>query len=88
MNAELLLRKFDRVADGPGAIAHLRRFVLALAVRGRLVPQDLADEPVEALIQRIQAEKDHPPNAMVGQMCWLMRRLKFHQPGAGCVSGT
>jgi hypothetical protein len=31
MNAERLLGNFDRVADAPGSIAHLRRFILDLA---------------------------------------------------------
>jgi type I restriction enzyme, S subunit len=46
VNAERLLALFDRVADAPDAIPRLRRFVLDLAVRGKLVEQDLSDEPV------------------------------------------
>ena len=45
MNAEHLLTHFDRIADAPDAIPRLRRFVLDLAVRGKLVPQDPSDEP-------------------------------------------
>jgi type I restriction enzyme S subunit len=37
MNAEVLLALYERVADAPGAIPRLRRFVLDLAVRGKLV---------------------------------------------------
>ena len=40
MNAEHLLTHFDRIADTPDAIPRLRRFILDLAVRGKLVPQD------------------------------------------------
>jgi len=43
MNAESLLALYERVADAPNAIPRLRRFVLDLAVRGRLVSQ-LAEE--------------------------------------------
>lgn len=45
MNAGRLLAVYDRVADAPDAIPRLRRFVLDLAVRGKLVPQDPKDEP-------------------------------------------
>ena len=45
MNAEQLLTHFDRIADAPDAIPRLRRFILDLAVRGKLVEQDPEDEP-------------------------------------------
>lgn len=44
MNAALLLKHYERVADAPDAVARLRRFVLDLAVRGKLVQQDPKDE--------------------------------------------
>lgn len=40
MNAERLLQHFERIAESPDAPARLRRFVLDLAVRGKLVEQD------------------------------------------------
>jgi type I restriction enzyme S subunit len=40
MNAELLIAQFDRIAETPDAVPRLRRFILDLAVRGRLVNQD------------------------------------------------
>lgn len=46
MNAERLLAHYEKIADAPDAIPRLRRFVLDLAVRGKLVPQDPNDEPV------------------------------------------
>jgi type I restriction enzyme, S subunit len=57
MDAEQLLEHFDRVAEAPGSIAALRRFILDLAVRGKLVDQDPNDEPASELLKRIQAEK-------------------------------
>jgi type I restriction enzyme, S subunit len=57
MNAEDLLKHFDRIAEAPDAVAHLRRFILDLAVRGKLVEQDPNDEPASELLKRIQAEK-------------------------------
>ena len=52
-----LLAHFDRIADTPDAIPRLRRFILDLAVRGKLVPQDPNDEPASELLKRIAAEK-------------------------------
>ena len=40
MNATELLAMYERVADAPDAVARLRRFVLDLAVRGKLVEQE------------------------------------------------
>jgi len=57
MNAERLLQHYDRIADAPNAIPRLRSFILDLAVRGKLVPQDSADEPASELLKRIAKEK-------------------------------
>jgi hypothetical protein len=57
MNADRLLAHCARIADAPDAIARLRRFILDLAVRGKLLPQDPKDEPVAELLKRIAAEK-------------------------------
>ncbi|WP_053961253.1 restriction endonuclease subunit S [Sulfobacillus thermosulfidooxidans] len=43
MNADLLIAQFDRIAEAPDAVPRLRRFILDLAVRGRLVEQDPTD---------------------------------------------
>ena len=57
MNAEHLLTHFDRIANAPDAIPRLRRFILDLAVRGKLVEQNPNDEPASELLKRIAAEK-------------------------------
>jgi type I restriction enzyme S subunit len=57
MNAKRLLALFDRVSEAPDAVPKLRRFVLDLAVRGKLVEQDPADEPAGGLLQKIEAER-------------------------------
>ena len=57
MNAERLLALYERVAEAPDAITRLRRFILDLAVRGKLVPQDPNDEPASELLKRIAQEK-------------------------------
>jgi type I restriction enzyme S subunit len=57
MKAERLLAQYERIADAPEAVARLRRFILDLAVRGKLVPQDPKDEPASELLKRSTAEK-------------------------------
>ena len=52
MNAERLIAHYERIADAPEAIVRLRRFILDLAVRGKLVPQ----EPNEPLAKRYSDE--------------------------------
>ena len=41
MNADRLLAHYERIADAPDAVPRLRRFILDLAVRGKLIEQDL-----------------------------------------------
>ena len=57
MKAERVLAHYERTADTPEAIPRLRRFVLDLAVRGKLVEQDPNDESVSDLLQEIAAGK-------------------------------
>ena len=57
MNPAQLLTHFDRISDAPDAVPRLRRFILDLAVRGKLIEQDPNDEPAFELLKRIQAEK-------------------------------
>ncbi len=57
MNADRLLALYEKVAEAPDAIARLRRFVLDLAVRGKLVPQDAGDEPALSLLATIVSER-------------------------------
>ena len=53
--ADRLLALYDRVAEAEDAIPRLRRFVLDLAVRGKLVEQDPTEEPAAELLKRIVA---------------------------------
>ena len=57
MSPERLLQHFDQIAEAPDAIPHLRRFILDLAVRGKLVEQEPNDEPAVELLKKIQKEK-------------------------------
>jgi len=58
MTPELLLEHFDRISDAPEAVPRLRQFILELAVRGKLVPQNPEDEPASELLKRIAAIKE------------------------------
>jgi type I restriction enzyme, S subunit len=57
MNPELLLAHFNRISKSPEAVPRLRKFILELAVRGKLVEQDSTEEPASELMRTIQAEK-------------------------------
>ena len=54
----MLLSNLDLLATAPGGVACLRELILTLAVQGKLVPQDPADEPASVLLTKIRAEKD------------------------------
>ncbi|WP_312792858.1 restriction endonuclease subunit S [Diaphorobacter nitroreducens] len=54
----MLLSNMELLATAPGGVANLRELILTLAVQGKLVPQDPADEPAGMLLQKIRAEKD------------------------------
>lgn len=54
----MLLSNMELLATAPGGVAKLRELILTLAVQGKLVSQDPADEPAGVLLQKIRAEKD------------------------------
>jgi type I restriction enzyme S subunit len=51
MNADRLLAHYEKIADAPDAIGRLRRFVLDLAVRGKLTDYELKKDEVTTLGQ-------------------------------------
>ena len=54
----MLLSNLNILATAPGGVARLRELILTLAVQGKLVPQDPADEPASELLKQIRVEKD------------------------------
>lgn len=56
-SADILFEEFNTIASAPGGVAKLRELILSLAVQGKLVPQNPADEPASVLLERIAAEK-------------------------------
>jgi len=58
MTRSQFFKHFELLADQPDAVAKMRRFILDLAVRGKLVAQDPGEEPAWQLLQRVEAEKE------------------------------
>jgi len=57
MNANRLLAHYQKIADAPDAIPRLRRFVLELAVRGKLIEQDPNEESAATLLAAVKRSK-------------------------------
>ena len=57
MSIDLLFADFDRLIQSPESVNRLRRFILDLAVRGKLVRQNPNDKPASELLKQIAAEK-------------------------------
>jgi type I restriction enzyme S subunit len=62
------LANFEVLAEAPNGIQRLREVVLELAVRGKLVEQDLSDESATELLKRIQAERIKLNKSAKGRM--------------------
>jgi len=58
MKLDTFFDNFSLLADASNGVQKLREMVLQLAVQGKLVPQDLKDEPASILLERIKAEKE------------------------------
>ncbi len=56
MDLQLFFDNFDVIAAAPNGVKKLRELILQLAVRGKLVPQDPADEPAGKLLERIRGK--------------------------------
>jgi type I restriction enzyme S subunit len=61
--AERVLAYFDRISEAPDAIPRLRRFVLELAVRGKLTERQTDDESVAELWRELQSQRNGQPVA-------------------------
>jgi type I restriction enzyme, S subunit len=58
MNPDIFFKNFELLADSPNGVRKLRKLILQLAVRGKLVPQNLNEEPASILIKKIKTEKN------------------------------
>ena len=55
LSTPALVTQFDLLARAPGGVARLRALILALAVRGKLVPQDSGEDParLEVVVEQV-----------------------------------
>ena len=66
MNVEqLLFKHYDGVVDSPDAVSKLRKFILDLAVRGKLVEQESNDEPADELLHLIDQGTPKTPRSWI-----------------------
>jgi type I restriction enzyme, S subunit len=56
MDFKTFLENFDTIAQAAGGIQKLRSLILDLAIRGKLVPQNLEDESASIMIERIRSK--------------------------------
>lgn len=68
---DLLEQHFDTAFAATNGIAKLRELILTLAMQGKLVEQDPADQPASELLKEIDAEKQRLVNA---------GKIKAHKP--------
>ena len=86
MNAERLLAHYERIADAPDAVPRLRRFILDLAVRGKLVEQDPNDEPAAISLverKRHRSQREVRPLDVPGWLVAPVASLLQFQYGKG-----
>jgi type I restriction enzyme, S subunit len=83
MNAERLLALYEQVAEAPDAVPRLRRFLLDLAVRGKLVPQDAGDEPVAGHLRRIEAASEITRECPDSWVCVQLGQILDFKYGKG-----
>ncbi|MCZ7361055.1 MAG: restriction endonuclease subunit S [Candidatus Methanoperedens sp.] len=57
MKPEILFDNFEVLTEAPNGVQKLRELILQLAISGKLVPQNLNNEPASELLKRIHATK-------------------------------
>lgn len=57
MSLQIFFDNFAPLADAPNGVVKLRELILLLAVEGKLISQDLDDEPASLLLEKVNKEK-------------------------------
>lgn len=55
---KFIVRNFSELYSVTENITELRKAILQLAIMGKLVPQDIKDEPAEVLLEKIKSKKE------------------------------
>lgn len=58
MTRDCFFAKFEQFADAPKAVMNMRKFILSLAVKGSLVPQNPNDEPTATSIDLVASDAE------------------------------
>lgn len=82
MSPKQLLAYFDRIAEAPGAVPRLRRFILDLAVRGKLVEQDPSEASPKGLLRSLEARRNAEISA------GRLRRIEVPEPAVAIAPVT
>ena len=56
MTTHCILERFELVTDTPGNIPLLRRFIIDLAIRGKLIEKDNKDKTATEILMHIAAK--------------------------------
>jgi type I restriction enzyme S subunit len=80
MDLTTFFEHFDTLAEAPNGIQRLRELILDMAVRGKLVPQDPADEPAAHLLKWIEQERQLLIKKKVTRKREINPILKDEQP--------
>lgn len=80
MNPQRLLQHFDTISEAPDAVPKLRKLILDLAVRGKLVEQDVGDEPASNLLDRIRSRSTGSGASTKQELVLNSDAAPFHLP--------
>lgn len=87
MNADRLLSHFEKISDAPNAVDRLRRFMLDLAVRGKLVEQDPGDGTATDLLAQhqlvVEASGEMQPFPLPDSWAWVPVGVVCSKTGSG-----
>jgi type I restriction enzyme S subunit len=90
VNATQLLANFDRLSDAPDAVPRMRRFILDLAVRGKLVGQDSSNQSAETFLgqRALSVRQSEEPWPLPRGWAWSSFEMLGQSIGGGTPSKT
>jgi type I restriction enzyme S subunit len=90
VNAEQLLREFDRLSEAPDAVSRCRQAILELAIQGRLTTRRSTDLPAREILdgRMLTPAPTDVAWALPSGWAWTSLRLVGEQFGGGTPSKT